>query len=154
MRLSLLAVGPAKPGPETDIIHDYTKRFRGMAGSIGLSGIDMISVKSGGGLQREGDRLLAKLPTGSRILRLDEHGPSFTSIKFAETIAKWRDEGDRSLVFMIGGAEGYSDAVKRAMPQTLALGPQTWPHMLARVMLVEQIYRAASILAGSPYHKV
>lgn len=153
MKLSLLAVGPGKSGPEADLVADYAKRFRGLSGQLGLSGLDIVTVKSGGGLEREGDRLINKLPRDARILRLDEHGPSLSSVKLAEKIGKWRDDGDRHLVFMIGGAEGYSEAVTRAVPQTLALGPQTWPHMLVRVMITEQIYRAVNILAGTPYHK-
>jgi len=153
MKLQILAIGPLKSGPEHDIITDYAKRFSGMAGALGLSGLDIVAVKSGGGLVREGERILAKLPEKARILRLDEHGPAWSSVKLSQKIAHWRDDGERALVFLIGGAEGYSDAVKAAAPHTLALGPQTWPHMLVRVMITEQIYRAASILAGSPYHK-
>ena len=72
---------------------------------------------------------------------------------FAGNLAKWRDQGVPDLVFLIGGAEGYGDAVKSAVPETLAFGPQTWPHRFVRVMLSEQVYRAVSILAGTPYHK-
>ena len=74
-------------------------------------------------------------------------------MKLAEKLAFWRDEGERTLVFIIGGAEGYSDAVRKAYPATLALGPQTWPHLIVRVLIAEQLYRAASILARTPYHK-
>ena len=153
MKLSILAVGPLKSGPEHELVSDYAKRFSGMAGALGLSGLDLVTVKSGGGLTREGERLLAKLPEKARIIRLDEHGPAWASVKLSQKIAYWRDDGERALVFLIGGAEGYSEAVKAAAPQTLALGPQTWPHMLVRVMIAEQLYRAASILAGTPYHK-
>jgi 23S rRNA (pseudouridine1915-N3)-methyltransferase len=153
MKLSIVAVGPLKSGPEHALITDYAKRFSGMAGALGLSGLEIIAVKSGGGLAREGERLLAKCPDKARIIRLDEHGPAWGSVKLSQKIAHWRDDGERALVFLIGGAEGYSDAVKAATSQTLALGPQTWPHLLVRVMIAEQIYRAASILAGSPYHK-
>ncbi len=153
MKLSILAVGPVKSGPEHDLTADYCKRFGPLAAPLGLSGIDLVTVKSGGGMAREGERLLEKCPAQARILRLDEHGPNWASTKMAQNIAKWRDDGERSLVFMIGGAEGYSDAVRKAAPSMLALGPQTWPHLLVRAMLAEQLYRAASILAGTPYHK-
>lgn len=153
MKLTLLAVGTLKSGPEHTLLNHYAHRFSAMAGALGLSGLEMIEVKSGGGLKREGERILAKLPPKARLLRLDEHGPAWPSVKLAEKIARWRDDGERALVFLIGGAEGYSDEVKRAAPQTLALGPQTWPHMLVRVMIAEQVYRAASILAHTPYHK-
>lgn len=153
MKVSILAVGLSKSGPEHDLASDYAKRFSAMAGPLGLSGLEIVAVKSGGGLVKEGERLLAKLPDNTRILRLDEHGPAWPSVKLSQKIARWRDDGERALVFLIGGAEGYSEAVKSAAPQTLALGPQTWPHMMVRVMIAEQVYRAASILAGTPYHK-
>lgn len=153
MKLSILAVGPAKSGPEHDLTADYCKRFSPLGRPLGLSGIDLVTVKSGGGLVREGERLLEKCPDQARIVRLDEHGPNWASTKLAQNIENWRDDGERSLVFMIGGAEGYSDAVRKAAPSTLALGPQTWPHLLVRAMLAEQLYRAASIIARTPYHK-
>lgn len=153
MKVSILAVGPSKSGPEHDLVSDYAKRFSAMAGPLGLSGLEIMTVKSGGGIAKEGERLLAKLPENARILRLDEHGSAWGSVKLSQNIARWRDDGERALVFLIGGAEGYSDAVKSAAPQTLALGPQTWPHMMVRAMITEQVYRAASILAGTPYHK-
>lgn len=153
MKLTILAVGPAKSGPEHDLTADYCKRFSPLGAPLGLSGIGLITVKSGGGLAREGDRLLEKCPAQARLIRLDEHGPNWASTKLAKNIATWRDDGERSLVFMIGGAEGYGDAVRKAAPSTLAFGPQTWPHLFVRAMLAEQLYRAASILARTPYHK-
>lgn len=153
MKLTILAVGPTKSGPEHDLTQDYCKRFGPIGSPLGLNGLELITVKSGGGLEKEGARLLEKAPKGARILRLDEHGPNWTSVKLAKKLAFWRDEGDRTLVFMIGGAEGYSVAVREAYPATLALGPQTWPHLLVRAMLAEQLYRAASVLARTPYHK-
>jgi len=87
------------------------------------------------------------------VLRLDEHGPAWTSVKLANQIAKWRDTGTPELCFLIGGAEGYSQAVRDACPDTLALGPQTWPHRLVKAMISEQLYRSVSLLAGLPYHK-
>lgn len=153
MKLSILAVGPTKSGPEHDLTSDYCKRFAPVGRSLGLTGIDLMTAKSGGGLAREGERLLEKIPNGARVIRLDEHGPSWPSVQLSKKISGWRDQGDRALVFLIGGAEGYSDRVREQAQQTLALGPQTWPHLLARAMLAEQLYRAASILAKTPYHK-
>lgn len=153
MRVSILAVGPTKSGPEHELVRDYARRFGAMAGQLGLSGLEVKTVKSGGGLVREGERLLAKRPAGAKLIRLDEHGKSLASTALADKLTGWRDIGQRDVVFIIGGAEGYSDPVRQAAPDTLALGPQTWPHLLARAMLCEQLYRAASILAGTPYHK-
>ena len=79
MKLTLLAVGPSKTGPEHELVTEYAKRFSAMSGQLGLSGLDIITVKSGGGLAREGERLLAKIPDNARLLRLDEHGPAWPS---------------------------------------------------------------------------
>jgi len=87
------------------------------------------------------------------VLRLDEAGENITSTELARRFAAWRDEGQRDLVFLIGGAEGFSADVRRAAPKSLAFGAQTWPHRLVRAMLAEQVYRAFTILAGTPYHK-
>ena len=85
--------------------------------------------------------------------RLDEFGEAHTSVKFANKIARLRDTGTGDLCFLIGGAEGYGEAVRSAYPDRLALGPQTWPHRLVKAMITEQLYRAVSLLAGLPYHK-
>ncbi|MBR9834546.1 MAG: 23S rRNA (pseudouridine(1915)-N(3))-methyltransferase RlmH [Alphaproteobacteria bacterium] len=153
MRLTLISVGRLKSGPEKTLVDDYVSRFRKAGRALGFRGFDLIDVDSGGGLDAEGERLLAKLPKGARILRLDEHGEQMASKRFADHLARLRDQGTPDLVFLIGGAEGYSQAVRAAAPDTLAFGPQTWPHRLVKVMLAEQVYRAASLLAGLPYHK-
>ena len=153
MRILLLVVGRLKTGPEKDMADDYIARFNKAGRQLGFRGLDLIEVESGGGMVAEGARLLAKLPSGAKVLRMDEHGPQMASKAFAKHLAKLRDQGVPDLVFLIGGAEGYSPAVRETCPDTLAFGPQTWPHRLVKVMLAEQIYRAASLLAGSPYHK-
>ncbi len=153
MKLTLLAVGRMKACPERELVEDYLERLKASARALGFRDVAEIEVASGGGLDAEGARLLAKCPQGARLIRLDEHGRAFTSKALARDLADWRDRGVAETVFLIGGAEGYSDAVKEAVPEALALGPQTWPHRLARVMIAEQLYRAVSILAGTPYHK-
>lgn len=153
MKLSLIAVGPMKSGPERDLFDDYATRFRRTGKGLGFRDFQEIEVDSGGGLDREGDRILARLPQGAYALRLDEHGKSMGSVDFANMLARLRDDGHQDLVFLIGGAEGYARDVRKAVPHTLAFGVQTWPHRLVRAMLAEQLYRAASILSGGPYHK-
>ena len=97
--------------------------------------------------------MLGKLPSGAHAIRLDEFGKSYRSTEFSDLLIRLRDQGTPELCFLIGGAEGYGEAVIQAVPQTMAFGVQTWPHRLVRAMLAEQLYRAASIEAGLPYHK-
>lgn len=91
--------------------------------------------------------------TPCRTVLLDERGIAMTSEDFAALLGRWRDEGVRETRFMLGAADGHSDADRGAADLLLAFGPATWPHMLARAMLMEQLYRAATILAGHPYHR-
>lgn len=153
MRISIISVGKLRGGPEATLIADYADRFRKTGSGIGFRSLDVSEVASGGGRETEGARLLEALPKEGEVWRLDEHGKQWRSTDFSQHLAARRDDGLRRLTFLIGGAEGYSDAVRTACPQTLAFGVQTWPHRLVKVMLVEQLYRAASLLAGSPYHK-
>ena len=153
MHILLISIGKLKSGPEKDMVDDYMSRFNKAGPGIGLRSLKLMDLASGGGLQAEGERLLDALPSGAKVMRLDEHGPQWSSVKFSRQIGKWRDDGLGQLCFLIGGAEGYSDAVRDACPDTLAFGPQTWPHRLVKVMLTEQLYRAVSLQAGLPYHK-
>lgn len=153
MHVSILSVGKLKSGPEKDLVDDYAARFNKSGPGIGLRSLKLIDVASGGGLDAEGARLLAAIPVGAKTLRLDEFGVQWNSVKFSKQIAKWRDDGQGQLCFLIGGAEGYSQAVRDACSDILAFGPQTWPHRLVKVMLAEQLYRAVSLQAGLPYHK-
>lgn len=153
MHVTLISVGKLKRGPEKDLVDDYVDRFNKSGPSIGLRSLKLVDVASGGGLDAEGARLLSALPHGAPARRLDEHGPAWPSVKLANHLAQTRDAGTDTYAFLIGGAEGYSAAVRDAVPETLAFGPQTWPHRLVKVMLTEQLYRAVSLLAGLPYHK-
>lgn len=153
MHITLISVGKLKKGPEKDLIDDYVDRFNKAGPNIGLRSLKLVDLASGGGLDAEGERLLNAIPQGAIVRRLDEHGPAWPSVKLANHLAKSRDAGTDKYCFLIGGAEGYSAAVQTACPDTLAFGPQTWPHRLVKVMIAEQLYRAVSLLAGLPYHK-
>ena len=153
MHITLISIGKLKSGPEKDLVDDYVSRFNKAGPGIGLRSLKLVDLASGGGMNSEGERLLSAIPEGARVVRLDEHGPQLRSVTFSDRIAKWRDDGQSQLCFLIGGAEGYSAAVRDACPDTMAFGPQTWPHRLVKVMLVEQLYRAVSLQAGLPYHK-
>ena len=103
--------------------------------------------------QREAELILAAVPSGARLIALDERGASWTSRQFAERLASWRNAGAPALAFAIGGADGLGQVVIDRADAVLSLGPMTWPHLLARSLLLEQLYRAQQILAGHPYHR-
>jgi 23S rRNA (pseudouridine1915-N3)-methyltransferase len=103
--------------------------------------------------EREAELILAGLPAGTRLVALDERGAQWTSREFADRLSLWRDGGTAALAFAIGGAEGLGQAVIARADAVLSLGAMTWPHLLARGMLLEQLYRAQQILAGHPYHR-
>ncbi len=153
MRITLLAVGKLKASPERDLVDDYMKRANAAGRALGFRQVSEYEVAGGGGLMQEGARLIERVPKGALAVRLDEGGDNITSEAFAARLAHWRDGGTADAVLMIGGAEGYDEAVRAAFAPSIAFGVQTWPHRLVRVMLAEQIYRAMTILAGTPYHK-
>ena len=102
---------------------------------------------------REAELILAAVPAGARLVALDERGEAWSSRDLAERLASWRDQGTATLAFAIGGAEGLGRAVVERADAVLSLGAMTWPHLLVRGMLLEQLYRAQQILAGHPYHR-
>jgi 23S rRNA (pseudouridine1915-N3)-methyltransferase len=151
MRIRLLVVGRLKDGPERTMVDDYLSRAAKTGKPLGYRSVDEVEVEAGGGKQAEGARLLAK-SADSLLIRLDERGEPWTSTDLSRRLARWRDQGE-NVDFVIGGADGTSDDIAKKARATLGFGPQTWPHRLVRVMLAEQIYRALSIEAGSPYHR-
>lgn len=153
MIITLLVVGKLGRAPEAALARDYAERATASGRVLGLGPVDVVEVdarKPGKGA--EGEVLLANLKD-AYVIACDEHGQALTSRAFAGKIAKLRDEGRRRLVLVIGGADGLAPEVLARAEETLAFGPQTWPHALARVMLAEQVYRAVTILAGGPYHR-
>lgn len=155
MKLSLIVVGRLRKGPEATLVEDYLERFERIGRGMGLGPVNVLEVedKKGGGKAGEGVLLAKALPEGAVLVVLDERGQLLKSPKFAEKLARWRDQGQRELVFMIGGADGLSAELVAQADLKLSFGKMVWPHMLARVMLSEQLYRAASILSGAPYHR-
>lgn len=156
MRVKVVAIGRLRKGPEFDLIQDYTQRFDKIGRNMGLGPVSFqeLEDKKQGGKASEGALLLAAIPQGAVVCALDERGALFTSPEFSNKIAKARDDGTSDLIFVIGGADGLAQAVLDRADFKLSFGKMVWPHMLARVMLSEQLYRAASILSGSPYHRV
>ncbi len=156
MKLSLIVVGRLRKGPEAALIDDYLTRFDRIGRNMGLGPASVIEVedKKGGGKPAEAALLAKALPEGATLVVLDERGKLLTSPDFATKIAGWRDQGQANLAFMIGGADGLDASLLARADLKLSFGKMVWPHMLARVMLTEQLYRAASILSGAPYHRV
>lgn len=156
MRVTLCVVGRLRTGPERVLIDDYLDRFDKTGRGLGLGPVVLREVedRKGGGMAAEARLLEKAIPDGAAICALDERGKVMTSPDFAAQLGKWRDQGRRDLAFVIGGADGLDPALRAQADLSLSFGKMVWPHMLARVMLSEQLYRATSILAGSPYHRV
>ncbi len=156
MRVHIVAVGRLRAGPERDLIDDYTTRFDRTGRSLGLGPLTIHEVedKKGGGMSAEAALLSRAVPEGAVIVAMDERGKVQTSPQFAQQLAGWRDQGRGDVAFVIGGADGIDPALRSQADASLSFGKMVWPHMLARAMLTEQLYRAASILARSPYHRV
>jgi 23S rRNA (pseudouridine1915-N3)-methyltransferase len=153
MKLAILAIGKPGRGPEAVLAADYAERT-GLAGrALGLGPMELVDLEPRKAGKAPEAELILKAAEGSYLIACDEHGRTFSSRAFADHVADLRDRGERRLVFAIGGADGLDRSVLDAAASTLAFGPQTWPHALARAMLAEQLYRAVTILAGSPYHR-
>jgi 23S rRNA (pseudouridine1915-N3)-methyltransferase len=151
MRILIAAVGKAKAGPEQDLFRQYCRRLTPMPV---LKEVEEKRPLAGPQLKaREAELLLAVVPDGARIVALDERGRDLASMEFAATLRDWRDGGAQDVAFLIGGADGHGDAVRERANLLLCLGRMTWPHMLVRALLAEQLWRAHSILTGHPYHR-
>ncbi|WP_282061469.1 23S rRNA (pseudouridine(1915)-N(3))-methyltransferase RlmH [Roseobacter litoralis] len=155
MRIHIIAVGRLRAGPEKDLIDDYLTRFARSGRPLGLGAARIVEVedRKNGGMSNEAVLLRRALPDGALIAVLDERGRVESSPDFAGRLGGWRDQGRGDLAFVIGGADGIDPALRAEADFALSFGKMVWPHMLVRVMLAEQLYRAASILAGAPYHR-
>lgn len=148
MRIAIVAVGKAR-GATRGMVEGYLKQLPWPARVVEVRE----EAERPDRRRREGEAILRQVPEGARLVALDRTGKAPDSEGFARQIGQWRDGGVRELVFAIGGADGLDEAVLARADARLSLGPQTWPHMLARVMLAEQLFRGAAILAGHPYHR-
>ncbi|MCU0826252.1 MAG: 23S rRNA (pseudouridine(1915)-N(3))-methyltransferase RlmH [Tabrizicola sp.] len=156
MRLHLCAVGRLRAGPERALVDDYLQRLERTGRPLGLGPVTEHEVedKRGGGMASEGALLARAIPEGAALCILDERGKVLSSPEFAQALAQFRDGGRQDAAFVIGGADGIDPSLRGRSDLVISLGRMVWPHMLVRVMLAEQLYRAATILAGSPYHRV
>ncbi|SDG42677.1 23S rRNA (pseudouridine(1915)-N(3))-methyltransferase RlmH [Roseospirillum parvum] len=151
MRLTLIAVGRARPGPERDLFAHYAKRLKWPLEVIEVEEKRPLPVEVR--RQREAELIAARLPAGARRLILDERGRDLSSRQLAERLGAWRDQGEAHVALVIGGADGLDDSLRRQADLLLALGRATWPHMLMRSLLAEQLFRCQSILDNHPYHR-
>ncbi|HEX4098837.1 MAG TPA: 23S rRNA (pseudouridine(1915)-N(3))-methyltransferase RlmH [Caulobacteraceae bacterium] len=154
MRVAIAAIGRLGRAPEAALAEDYARRASAAGRALGLGPVEILEVEARKpGKAAEAEALIAALQPADEVIACDEHGQALGSRAFAELIARLRDGGTRRLVLLIGGADGLGEEVLKRAGRKLAFGPQTWPHALARAMLAEQVYRAVTILAGSPYHR-
>lgn len=152
MRINIISVGKLRSGSERLLFDDYSRRFNKNGARLGFKPINEIEVSTGS-IDEEAVRLVDRTPSDTLKIRLDEYGESYSSSDFARYLTSWRDTGKSHLTFYIGGASGFGETFKNFSPRTLSFGKATWPHRLVRVMLAEQLYRASTIILGTPYHK-
>jgi 23S rRNA (pseudouridine1915-N3)-methyltransferase len=155
MRLHLVAVGRLRSGPERALVDDYVTRFDRTGRPLGLGPLTETEVedRKGGGMAAEAALIARALPAGALVCTLDERGEMLDSPGLAAQLARWRDAGRQDAAFVIGGADGIDPGLRARADASLSFGRMVWPHMLVRVMLAEQLYRAATILSGGPYHR-
>ncbi len=148
-------MGRAKPGPLKDLFQDYGRRLAaGPWGPLRLVEVEERRPLAGAErMAREGRLLLQAIPDGARTFALDGRGKALDSEGFADLLSRTAESGAPEVTFLIGGADGFDPAVRQRADRVLSLGSMTWPHMLVRAMLAEQLFRAQSILSGHPYHR-
>ena len=158
MRLAVVAVGRLKSGPERSLVERYRERAEALGRPLGLSPFDLSEIPEGRARRapdrraEEGTALLDKSGPAA-LIAFDERGKTVTSEAFAGLIARWRDDGRPAAACLIGGPDGLDDAIRARADLVLSFGALTLPHQLVRVLVVEQLYRALTILAGHPYHR-
>ena len=159
MRLVVIAIGRLKQGPERQLGERYRERFDDIGRKLGFRGLAIHEIAESRArdaatrIAEEAAAISAAIPEKSVVVALDERGDNIDSSVFARHLGRWRDEAVASTIFVIGGADGLSPDLQRRAKLRMAFGSATWPHQMVRVMLLEQIYRAATILAGHPYHR-
>lgn len=160
MQIDIVAVGRMKAGPEQELYDRYTDRFARTGKPLHLFGPRLVEIVESRAIDaksrksEEAGQLINRLGDDCRFVLLEEHGKDITSHEFADMIMQERDFGTATLAFALGGPDGHGDELRQRAFRKLKFGSLTWPHQIARVMLAEQLYRAATILSGHPYHRV
>ena len=151
MKLTVACIGRATRGPERDLYEHYAGRIRWPLTLRELE--EKKKLPPAELVRREGELLLGAVPDRAMLVALDRRGKVVDSAAFARRLGRWRDDGIGDVAFLIGGADGHGEPVLQKASLVLSFGAMTWPHLLARAMLAEQIYRAQQLLAGHPYHR-
>ncbi len=160
MRISVCAVGRLKRAPETELCSDYLARTEKLGRQVGITKAEIVEVpesqdgQASGRKIQEAGALQAKIAPGAMLICLDENGQNVDSKEFSKIIKKAADDGTSELVFVLGGPDGLDPDLLSSASKTVCFGRMTWPHRLARVMLLEQIYRAVTLMVNHPYHRV
>jgi 23S rRNA (pseudouridine1915-N3)-methyltransferase len=150
VRLTIACIGRNR-GPERDLYDHYARRIRWPLALRELE--EKRKLPADQLMRREGELLMAAVPAGAVLVALDRRGKALDSQGFADRLGRWRDNSVSDVAFLIGGADGHAEALLKKADLLLSFGAMTWPHLLARAMLAEQIYRAQQVLAGHPYHR-
>jgi len=159
MRVIVIAIGRLKQGPERELAETYRKRTQAIGRALGMREIEIVEIRESRAADAERRRVeesiavASVIPERAAIVILDERGKSLDSAALAALLREWRVEDPPAVCFVIGGADGVAASLRQRAKLKLAFGAATWPHQLVRIMLLEQLYRAASILAGHPYHR-
>jgi 23S rRNA (pseudouridine1915-N3)-methyltransferase len=159
MRVIIIAIGRLKLGPERELAETYRKRAQTIGRALGIREIEIVEIRESRAADAERRRVEESIaianviPERATIAILDESGESLDSAAFAAVLREWRAENRPAVSFVIGGADGLAASLRERAKLKLAFGKATWPHQLVRIMLLEQLYRAGSILAGHPYHR-
>ena len=159
MHIVVAAIGRLKQGPETELAERYRKRAAQTGRSLGLRDVEIVEIResraedAGKRMIEDSIALANVIPPGAAVVLLDPRGDSLDSGAIANQLSKWRAAAKPAVVFVIGGPDGLAASLADKADMKLAFGAATWPHQLVRVMLLEQLYRATTILTGHPYHR-
>lgn len=159
MRIVVIAVGRLKQGPERELSEDYRRRVRAIGQRLSVREIEIIEIRESRAAEAERRRIEESIavanviPEGAATVILDQHGENLDSAALAALLQKWRTQDRPAICFVVGAADGLAASLFERAQLRLAFGAATWPHQLVRIMLLEQLYRAASIIAGHPYHR-
>jgi 23S rRNA (pseudouridine1915-N3)-methyltransferase len=159
MRLTIAAIGRLKRGPERELAERYRERAANAGRALGFRSLEIVEIDES--RHRDAARRMLEesiavaniVPEGAVLVLLDEKGEHLSSRDFAATLARWRDDGRADAVLLIGGPDGLAASLRDKAGLRMAFGALTWPHQLARIMLLEQLYRAMTLLSGHPYHR-